>query len=48
MGNIIDTKEIQSIIRTYLKNLYFTKLETLREMDNFLTYLSKIKIRKTI
>ena len=31
-----DTEEIQRIIRTYYKNLYATKLENVKEMDNFL------------
>jgi hypothetical protein len=30
------TEEIQRIIRTYFKNLYFTKLENVKEMDSFL------------
>ena len=29
-------EEIQRIIRSYFKNLYCTKLENLKEMDNFL------------
>ena len=29
-------EEIQRIIRSYFENLYFTKLENLKEMDNFL------------
>ena len=36
-GNITtDTEEIVRIIRSYFKNLYSTKLENLKEMDNFL------------
>lgn len=31
-----DTKKMQRIIRIYFKNLYSTKLENLKEMDNFL------------
>ena len=31
-----DMEEIQRIIRSYFKNLYSTKLENLKEMDNFL------------
>ena len=31
-----DTGEIQRIIKSYYKNLYFTKLENVKEMDNFL------------
>ena len=31
-----DTEEIQRIIRSYFENLYATKLESLKEMDNFL------------
>lgn len=44
----VDTEEIQSIIRTYLKNLYSIKLENLEEMDNFLyiyIQLDKVKSR---
>ena len=29
-------KEIQRFIRSYFENLYSTKLENLKEMDNFL------------
>ena len=37
MGYITtDTEEIQKIFRSYLENLYSTKLENLKEMDNFL------------
>jgi tRNA splicing ligase len=31
-----DTEEIQRIIKSYFKNLYSTKSENLKEMDNFL------------
>ena len=31
-----DTEKIQRNIRSYFKNLYSTKLENLKEMDNFL------------
>jgi hypothetical protein len=31
-----EPEEIQSIIRSYYKRLYSTKLENLNEMDNFL------------
>ncbi|MGC6558831.1 hypothetical protein, partial [Escherichia coli] len=31
-----DTEEIQRIFRSYLENLYSTKLENLKEMDSFL------------
>ena len=31
-----DMEEIQTIIRSYFKNLYSKKLENLKEMDNFL------------
>jgi hypothetical protein len=31
-----ETEKIKTIIRSYLKNLYSTKLENLDEMDNFL------------
>ncbi|KAL6032402.1 hypothetical protein STEG23_032242, partial [Scotinomys teguina] len=31
-----DNEEIQRIIRSYFKNLYYTKLENLEEMDKFL------------
>ena len=31
-----DTEEIQRIIRSYFENLYSTKFENLKEMDNFL------------
>ena len=39
-----DLKEIQRIIRPYFKNLYFTKLENLKEMENFLDsyHISKL------
>jgi hypothetical protein len=40
-GNIAkDTKEIQRIIGSYFKNLYFTKLENLNEIDDFLRDIS--------
>ena len=32
----MDTEEIQRIFRSYFENLYSTKLENLKEMDNFL------------
>jgi hypothetical protein len=35
-GDIIESEEIQKIIRSYNKRLYSTKLENLDEMDNFL------------
>ena len=35
-GDIVDTKEIQRIIKSYFKNLYSTKLKNLKEMNNFL------------
>ena len=45
-GDIIDTEEIQRIIRSYYKNLYSTKLENIKEIDNFLNrYHNKIKSR---
>ena len=31
-----NTEEIQRIIRPYFENLYSTKFENLKEMDNFL------------
>ncbi|EGV97538.1 Retrovirus-related Pol polyprotein LINE-1 [Cricetulus griseus] len=31
-----DTEEIQRIIRSYFENLYSTKFENLKKMDNFL------------
>ena len=31
-----DTEEIQRIIRSYFENQYSTKLENIKEMDNFL------------
>ena len=31
-----DTEEIQRIIRSYFENLYSSKFENLKEMDNFL------------
>ena len=34
-GDITNTEEIQRTIRTYFKNLYATKLQNLKEMDNF-------------
>jgi hypothetical protein len=37
MGDITtESEEFQSIIRSYYKRLYSTKLENLDEMDNFL------------
>ena len=33
---ITDTEELQRIIRSYFRNLYFSKLENLKEIDNFL------------
>ena len=36
-GNITtDPEEIQRIVRSYDKSLYATKLENMKEMDNFL------------
>jgi hypothetical protein len=36
-GNITtETEEIQKITRSYYKSLYFTKLENLEEMDDFI------------
>ena len=35
-----DMEEIQKIIRLYFKNLYFIKLENLKEMNNFLGVLT--------
>ena len=32
----MDTEEIQRIIRSYYKNLYSTKLENVKEIDNLL------------
>ena len=32
----MDTEEIQRIFRSYFENLYSTKFENLKEMDNFL------------
>ena len=32
----MDTEEIQRIFRSYFENLYSTKMENLKEMDNFL------------
>ena len=41
-----DTKEIQNIIRSFFKNLYSTKLENLKEMNNFSQIpLIKVKLR---
>ena len=34
-ADITEPEEIQSIIRSYYKKLYSTKLENLDEMDNF-------------
>ena len=31
-----DMEEIKRVIRSYFKNLYFTKFENLKEMENFL------------
>ena len=44
-----DTDKMQRIIMTYFKILYSTKLENLKEMDNFSCYLppTKIKSRPT-
>ena len=36
MDITIDTKEIQRIIGSYFKTLYFTKLGTQNEMDKFI------------
>jgi hypothetical protein len=35
-GLKIETKDIQRIVMACLKKLYFTKMENLKEMDNFL------------
>jgi hypothetical protein len=35
-GEIMNTKEIQGIIRDYFENLYSNKFESLEEMDKFL------------
>jgi len=39
-----ETEEIKKIIRSYYKNLYSTKLETLHEVDGFLDkyHISKL------
>ena len=38
---IIDTEEIQRIMKTYLKkNLYSTKLENLKQIDEILIYIT--------
>ena len=42
----MDTKKIQRIIRTYLKNLYSTKLEYLKEMVNFLDTYHLLKLNQ--
>jgi hypothetical protein len=34
-GKIINTKEIQGIIRDYFENLYSNKFENLKEMEKF-------------
>ena len=41
-----DTKEIQRIIRSYYINLYFTKLENAKEMDNFLDRFNTQKLNQ--
>lgn len=45
-GKTTDTNKIKRIIRTYFKNLYSTKLEYLKEIDNFLDryHLPKLKL----
>ena len=39
-----EPEEIQNIIRSYYKRLYFTKLENLDEMDNFLDRYQEAKL----
>jgi hypothetical protein len=41
-----DTEEIQKIIRSYFKILYFTKLENLKEMDLFLHWCNFSKLNQ--
>jgi len=36
VGIKIDTEAFQKAIKTYIENLYSTKLETVKEMDYFL------------
>ena len=46
-----DTEEIWRIIRSYYENPYFTKLENVKEMNNFLDRYhipNLIKTRSTI
>jgi hypothetical protein len=43
---ITETEEIQRTIRTYFKNLYSTRLENLKEIDNFLELLQLINTDK--
>lgn len=39
-----DKEEIQRIIKTYFKNLYYTKQENLNEMDKFLVIYNLPKL----
>ena len=41
-----DMEEIQRIIRSYFENLYSTKLENLKEMDNFLNKYHLLKLNQ--
>ena len=42
-----DTEAIQTIIRSYYKGLYATKLENVKEMDLFLDNYNTPKLIKT-
>jgi hypothetical protein len=42
---IIESEEIQNIIRSYYKRLYSTKLENLDEMDNFSREIPGTKVK---
>ena len=47
MSDIKNTQEIQRIIWYYFKWQYYTKLETLNEMENFLDTYHLPKLNKT-
>ena len=46
-GNIMtDTIEIQNIIRSYFENLYFSKIEHLKDIDKFLETYAPPKLNQ--